>query len=61
MGGEKGAGIMISQGQIADFYAKYKRNLKEESRIISGLSDVGDQEIWLEKLKKKIVPCVICT
>lgn len=53
MGGEKGAGIMISQGQIADFYANYKRNLKEESRIISGLSDVGDQEIWLEKLKKK--------
>lgn len=44
---------MISPEQIADFYAKYKKNLKEESEIMNGLSVAGDQEIWLDKLKNK--------
>lgn len=37
---------MISAEDIADFYARYKQNLKAEARIVNDLLSARDQEIW---------------
>lgn len=44
---------MISAEDIADFYARYKQNLKAEAGIVNDLLSARDQEIWTEKLKRK--------
>lgn len=44
---------MVSPENIADFYAKYKKNLEAESEIVNELLFAQDQEIWVEKLRKK--------
>lgn len=44
---------MISAEDIADFYARYKQNLKAEAGIVNDLLSARDQEIWAEKLKRK--------
>ena len=44
---------MVSRKDIEDFYKKYKKNLDAEARVIDRLLQAEDQEIWLEKLRKK--------
>lgn len=44
---------MVSPENIADFYSKYKKNLEAESEIVNELLFAQDQEIWVEKLKRK--------
>ncbi|MCM1102596.1 MAG: ATP-binding protein [Clostridium sp.] len=44
---------MVSPEKIADFYAKYKKNLEAESEIVNELLFAQDQEAWVEKLKRK--------
>lgn len=44
---------MVSRKDIEDFYKKYKKNLDAEAQVIDRLLQAGDQEIWLEKLRKK--------
>ncbi|MCM1536937.1 MAG: ATP-binding protein, partial [bacterium] len=44
---------MVSPEKIADFYAKYKKNLEAESEIVNELLFAQDQEVWVEKLKRK--------
>lgn len=44
---------MVSRKDIEDFYKKYKKNLDAEAQVIDRLLQAEDQEIWLEKLRKK--------
>ena len=44
---------MVSTENIAGFYEKYKKNLEAESEIVNELLFAQDQEIWVEKLKRK--------
>ena len=44
---------MVSRKDIEDFYKKYKKNLDAEAQVIDRLLQSEDQEICLEKLRKK--------